>query len=182
MDEAHRHFVRGIIDYFGFATALTSRLQGGPDTVRMNTIFQVWPKLEAGKGNFTGQVFQCTEMLTYFNGSYDAKDLSDLTQPQKWAPEGFVRPQEVTFETWSCNWPRGVQPRKWKKTNTTTVKGINYLKAGHTGDGGDRCCAGWVNFTYEDIVETKCNGPEIRIPASLNFPEQRLIDMLRKYT
>lgn len=73
------------------------------------------------------------------------------------------------IETWMAN-----TSLEWQLKYKTYWKGVKWLDAAHTGDGGDRMCAGIATFTCEEkTVEEVKNGEIISLPET-KYPTYEL--------
>lgn len=158
-------------NYFSFATALMSRMNGGPDTVPIYTTLEVDVSYHEKDGALSSRLFDCCEFLTFVNGSYDAKDLEEMK-----SPEGFEKPTSFEYETWEM---QDDKEMLWKRVSRTRVEGVKWQNAFHTGDGGDRCCAGIANFTFESKNSVLCEeNCQVQIPPGVTYPGGRLVEYI----
>lgn len=160
-----QYYIRAKIDFFDFATGL---LNGG--SVPMNTIFNATPSYDGEIGTITGSLFECISFLTFVNGSYDSRDLKEMK-----SPDNFKKPEDFIIEEWETT----NDNYHWKLVNEIKHEGVQWLTAKHTGDGGDRCCAGEATFSFTNKTITTCNGPERIIPSNERYPQLELVRMLR---
>ena len=179
MEKDRRHYLRAEVDYFDFVTGLIGKLTNGPQRAKTKFILHIWPTYDDINKvcHMDGALFECCQFLSWVNGTYDAEDLRSLDYKSKWAPEGFKSPEQFTYETWKML----DNEFKWQLVEETTVSGVKWLSAKHSGDGGDRCCAGITTFSYEDRRIDKIeDGPIIEMPSNTRYPAQTLIDWVKQ--
>ncbi len=171
-------FIRARIHYHDFLTGLVNALNNGIPNKGIDTdaIFTV-RTLEVNDKDkscfMMGRFFECIEFLTWTIGTYDAKKLKEMK-----SPEGFQRPTKFSIENWDLieeNKEGLIDINKWQLTSTTIFDGVEWLEASHSGDGGDRCCAGVTKFNYKTMCTIPCDDGRI-----IEVPDKYLLNRILK--
>ena len=162
------HLLRAFVNHYSFVTGLMGRLNGlsgGPEdcSIGVNVILNAniyegykvvdpmmfAPLAEAPYHNvLEGSLFQCCDLLSWIAGTYDAKELNEHNHKNQ--------PTEFTIETW-----KAINEDEWQLKYKTIWKGVRWLDAAHTGDGGNRTCAGIATFVCDEKREVEVENGEI---------------------
>lgn len=105
-----------------------------------------------------GGLFQCCDLLSFIGDTYDSKILKEHTFCDS--------PSNMVIETW---YPQS-DDYKWKMQKLTIWNDIKWLDAAHTGDGGDRMCAGIATFTCENKTMVDVDGETVDITRNIKNP------------
>jgi len=166
-------FLRCFVNHYSFVTGLAGRLsgkEGNPEdsSVGVNVLLNanvyegykvknpmMFSSLEEAPYHnvLEGSLFQCCDLLSWIAGTYDSKQLKEHNHKNQ--------PTEFTIETWIA------KDNEWQLKYKTHWSGVKWLDAAHTGDGGDRACAGIATFTCESkVVEEIQDGPIVNLEQS----------------
>lgn len=179
------HFVRCFVKHWSFLTGLMGKLGGldgtpedssvGVNVILNANIYEGYkvvdpmmysPLAEAPYHNvLEGSLFQCCDLLTWIAGTYDSKQLKEHNHENQ--------PTEFTIETWKA---KEDNLYEWQLKYKTIWKGVKWLDAAHTGDGGDRACAGIATFVCDEKREVEVeNGEIVNVPGKHPSIELRRI-------
>jgi hypothetical protein len=184
------HFIRAFVNHYSFVTGLAATLAGKQGTLQdsgigVNTIFHIdiyegfkvvnplmfSPLEEAPYHNvLQGHLFQCCDLLSWIAGTYDAKQLKEHNYKNS--------PTEFVVETWVA---KEDNLNEWQMKSRTLWEGVKWLDAAHTGDGGDRACAGIATFVCDKkTVEEVVDGEIAIIEKRTKCPYLYLRDVLKQ--
>lgn len=196
------NFLRAYVNHFSFVTGLYGKLSGkegnredssvGVNVILNADIYEGYEvvnpsmysplKESCGKNVLEGKLFQCCDLLSWIAGTFDSKDLKNHNRP-----DGFFQPTEFLIETWEAKegsfgdridtkYPKLYE---WQIKKKTKWEGVKWLNAAHTGDGGDRMCAGIATFTCDNkTVENIEDGEIIDVPKQTSHPYFELRSIL----
>lgn len=182
------NLVRAFVKHYSFVTGLMGKmngLSGGPEdcSVGVNVILNaniyegykvVDPMMfsaleEAPYHNvLEGSLFQCCDLLLWIGGTFDSKTLKEHKFENS--------PTEFTIETWKA---KEDNLNEWQLKLKTIWRGVRWLDAAHTGDGGDRACAGIATFVCDEKREVEVENGEI-VNVQGKYPNQELRRLLQK--
>lgn len=135
-------------------------LRGGSKIVLLNFDFRHY---DDHLCEFTGALFQCSNLLSFINGSQDGTALKKMKSPR-----GFKKPEEIEIEIWEVV-EEGEDFHKWQLTQKTLFDEVSWVEAAHTTDGDDLMCAGAGVFYYgrqtDSLVE---DGEVVELPRPFN--------------
>lgn len=170
-------FLRAQVNHYSFLTGLTGKLEGksgGPEdsSVHLNVLLNaditegkrvvkpdIFPLLEDAPYHnvLQGSLGQCCDLLSFIAGTYDSQQLQDL----RYSNPASI-PTQFTLEEWETE-----DQTIWQHKRNIVWDGVNWLDAAHTGDGGDRMCAGVATFTCSSkTVEEVSDGEKVEVPAA----------------
>lgn len=184
------NLLRCFVNHYSFITGLAGRLNGlsgGPEdcSIGVNTILNanvyegyrvrdpmMFGALEEAPYHnvLEGSLFQCCDLLSWIGNTFDSKELRE-NQFNK-------SPTEFTIEHWFAKEDDG---HTWQLKHKTIWEGVKWLDAAHTGDGGDRACAGIATFVCEKktVVDVE-DGEVIIINKDQSHPNQRLREIIKE--
>jgi len=182
--------LRGHVNHYSFVTGLTGKLagkSGGPEdcSVGLNVLLhadifegvrvddpRMFSALEPAPyyNVLKGHLFECCDLLSFVAGTYGGQDLRK-------GPEHYISPKEFTIEIWEC---QESNEYEWQLKRHITYEGVKWLDAAHTGDGGDRCCAGIATFTCEKKTVEEVENGEITVIPNDKHPTVDLRRILQQ--
>lgn len=179
------HLLRAFVNHYSFVTGLMGKLNGlsgGPEdcSVGVNVILKaniyegykvvdpmMFGALEDVPYNnvLEGGLGQCCDLLEWIAGTYDSKILKEHNHKDQ--------PTEFTIETWKAEITNLYE---WQLKYKTIWEGVKWLDAAHTGDGGDRICAGIATFVCDKktVVEIE-NGEIVKVQGKYPSAELRRV-------
>ena len=184
------NLLRGYVNHYSFVTGLMGALNGkegkpedssiGVNVILNADIYEGYkvvdplmfaPLVEAPYHNvLEGRLFQCCDLLSWIAGTYDSKELKEHNHKNQ--------PTEFVIETWVAN---ENDRYEWQLKRKTFWEGVKWLDAAHTGDGGDRACAGIATFVCDKkTVQEVENGEIVKVPEKEKYPEMGLRRILQQ--
>jgi hypothetical protein len=184
------NFLRCFVNHYSFVTGLTGALNGlsgGPEdcSIGVNTVLNaniyegykvrdpmMFGALEEAPYHnvLEGSLFQCCDLLAWIGNTSDSKGLKECQFSKS--------PTEFTIEHWFA---KEDDEYTWQLKHKTIWEGVKWLDAAHTGDGGDRACAGIATFVCEKKTTVDVeDGEVITIPNNLQYPAGQLRQILKE--